>query len=330
VIKIINPRAKLTDDLFSASIKKMGTRDGYGHALLELAREDPRIVALTADLPESTRVLAFKKEFPDRFFDTGVAEQNMVGIAAGLALEGKIPFAASFGVFSPALTWGQIRLSVCYNDANAKIAASHTGTTTGADGASHQATEDIAIMRCLPNMIVLVPCDYLDTKKATIAAAEYKGPVYLRFGRDKVAAITTEQTPFKIGRAEVFREGKDITLVACGIMVYEALKAAAELDKEGISARVINNHTIKPLDKETILEAAKETGAFVTAEEHQIMGGMGSAVTEFLAAHHPIPVEMVGLKDTFGESGSPKELMEKYGLTSKNIVEAAQRVLKRK
>ncbi len=300
------------------------TREGFGKALVELGEKNKNVVALCADLEESMHVADFHKKFSERFVEVGVAEQNMIGVAAGLALSGKIPFAASFAVFSPGRTWDQIRVSVAYSQANVKIVGGHSGITVGADGASHQALEDIGIMRVLPNMIVIVPCDYIEAQKATFAAALHKGPVYLRLGREKVPIITDIKSKFNIGKAEIFKEGKDITIIACGIMVNEALEAAKELEKEEISAEVINCHTIKPLDKKTIVASAKKTGKVITAEEHQINCGLGSAIAELLSEEHPVPIRMIGVKDTFGESGKPEELKKKYGLSSDFLIKTAK------
>ncbi|OIO86982.1 MAG: transketolase [Candidatus Aquicultor secundus] len=297
---------------------------------MELGEYNQDVVVLSADLTESTRTLEFSKKYPGRFIEAGVAEQNMAGMAAGLAFEGKIPFAGSFSVFSPGRNWDQIRVSICYSNANVKIAGSHAGLVTGEDGATHQALEDIAITRCLPNMVVLVPCDALEAKKATVAAALYKGPVYLRLAREKTAVVTTFETPFEIGKALVLREGDDAAIIACGTMVYPALEAAESLAAEGYSVCVINNPSIKPLDTETIVAAAVQTGAIVTAEEHQINGGLGGAVAEVLARNAPVPQEMVAVNDTFGESGRPKELLAKYGLTPWHIVDAVKRAVGRK
>ncbi|MHB8841706.1 MAG: transketolase family protein [Candidatus Aquicultor sp.] len=311
-------------------MKKAATRDGYGQGLMELGEYNQDVVVLSADLTESTRTLEFSKKYPGRFIEAGVAEQNMAGMAAGLAFEGKIPFASSFSVFSPGRNWDQIRVSICYSRANVKIAGSHAGLVTGEDGATHQALEDIAITRCLPNMVVLVPCDVLEAKKATVAASLYKGPVYLRFAREKVPVITTFETPFEIGKALVLREGDDAAIIACGTMVYPALEAAESLAAEGYSVRVINNPSIKPLDTGTIVAAALQTGAIVTAEEHQINGGLGGAVAEVLAMNAPVPQEMVAVNDTFGESGRPKELLAKYGLTPEHIASAVKQAIGRK
>ena len=318
------------EPLFGDDVKKAATRDGYGQALLELAETDRDVVVLCADLTESTRTLEFSKRYPERFIEAGVAEQNMAGMAAGLAFEGKIPFVSSFAVFSPGRNWDQIRVSICYSKANVKIGGSHTGLTTGGDGATHQALEDIAMMRCLPNMVVLAPCDAVETRKATIAAARHKGPVYIRFAREKTPVFTTGKTPFEIGKAVALRDGSDATIIACGTMVYPALQACEELAARGLSVRVVDSPSIKPIDIETIVAAAKETGAIVTCEEHQIYGGLGGAVAEVLAARFPVPQEFVGVNDTFGESGEPQELWDKYGLTVEHIVEAVTKAVARK
>jgi len=324
----LNP--KLSQNLFKEDIEQEPTRFGFGRGLVEAGRENKEVVALCADLTESTKISDFKKEFPDRFIEVGIGEQNMASLASGLAAIGKIPFISSYAMFSPGRNWEQIRTTICYNDVNVKIAGAHSGVSVGPDGATHQAIEDIAITRVIPNMVVLAPCDSIETEKATIAAAKFKGPVYIRFAREKTPVFTTKETPFEIGRAEVFSEGKDVTIIACGPLVYEALKAAEKLFKEGIEAEVINNHTIKPMDKETILKSVKKTKCAVTVEEHQAFGGMGSAVCEILAQEFPIPVEIVGVKDRFGESGEPDELLKAFGLKSENIIEAVKRVISRK
>ena len=318
------------EPLFGDDIKKAATRDGYGQALLELAETDPDVVVLSGDLTESTRTLEFSKRYPERFIEAGVAEQNMAGMAAGLAFEGKIPFVSSFAVFSPGRNWDQIRVSICYSKANVKIGGSHTGLTTGGDGATHQALEDIAMMRCLPNMVVLAPCDAVETRKATIAAARHKGPVYIRFAREKTPVFTMGKTPFEIGKAVALRDGSDATIIACGTMVYPALRASEELAARGLSVRVVDSPSIKPIDIETIVAAAKDTGAIVTCEEHQIYGGLGGAVAEVLATRFPVPQEFVGVNDTFGESGEPRELWDKYGLTVEHIMEAVTKAVARK
>lgn len=320
----------INQNLFSKNVEQIPTRNGYGDGLLEVGRTNKSVVVLTGDLVESTRVLGFAKKYPERFIECGVAEQNMAGIAAGLALAGKIPFVSSYAVFSPGRNWDQFRVSTCLNKANVKIAGAHTGISVGPDGATHQALEDIAIMRVLPNMTVVVPCDYEETKKCTMAAVEFFGPFYFRFTREKTPVITTPKTPFAIGRAEIFRKGKDVSIISCGPLVYQSLVAAEELKKQGIDCEVINNHTIKPLDEKTLLASVKKTGSVVTVEEHQIMAGAGSAVCELLCKKYPIPVEMVGMNDSYGESGKPTELLEKYSMSVKAIKAAVKKVLTKK
>jgi transketolase len=306
------------------------TRNGYGDALVELGETKPEAVVLTADLSDSTKASGFQKKYPQRFFELGVAEQNLMGVAAGMALEGKISFVSSYATFSPGRSWDQLRVSVAYSKANVKIAGAHTGVSVGPDGATHQALEDIAITRVLPDLVVLAPCDYLETKKAVLAAADYVGPVYFRMTREKSPSFTLPETPFKIGKAEVFRDGSDVAVVACGPLLYNALLAAQDLEKEGISVMVINNHTIKPIDIETIVAAAQKCRAIVTVEEHQVSAGMGSAVCEVLAKNFPTPVEMVGMQDTFGESGTSEQLIEKYGMGKNSIINAIKKVIGRK
>ncbi len=307
------------------------TREGYGEGLLVAGLKNPQAVALTADLTESTKTSAFKAKFPNRFFNLGVAEQNLIGVAAGMALSGKIPFASSFAVFSPGRSWEQIRLSVCYQQANVKIVGTHAGVTTGPDGATHQALEDIAITRCLPNLTVISPCDYHQAIKATLAAAEHQGPVYLRLFRDKTAVMTAKSTEFVIGKAQIFQKGTDITLVSIGPLAFQALLAAENLQKERVSTEVINLHTIKPLDLVAVLKSVQKTNCLVTVEEHQVMGGMGSAVVEALAQAYAVPVtEMIGIKDSFGESGQAAELLQKFDLGASSIVQAAKKALSRK
>ncbi len=307
------------------------TRDGFGDALLELGEIDPRVVVLTADLADSTRVLPFAKQFPKRFFEIGIAEQNMMGVAAGLALSGEVPFVASFGVFNPGRNWDQLRVSVCFSQANVKIAGAHTGVSIGPDGATHQALEDLAITRVLPNLTVVVPCDYWETKKATLAGAAMTGPYYLRFGREKVPMLTSEDAPFVIGQAYVMRPGTDVTIIGCGSLLGEALEAAELLAQEHISVEVINSHTIKPLDTATLFSSLRKTGAAVTIEEHQRSGGLGSAVAESLMEHDVfVPLHRLGMPDTFGQSGQPAELLEYYGMTRSHIIAAIKQVLERK
>ncbi len=327
---MLNKRANLTKKLFKKSIDKSSTRAGYGDGLVEAGKKNNRIVALCCDLTDSTKTVVFKNEFPERYIEVGVAEQNMAGLAAGMALgAGKIPFISSYAVFSPGLNWSQIRVSICYSNANVKIAGAHAGISVGPDGATHQALEDIAITRVLPNMTVVVPCDYEETKKATMAIATKKGPCYMRFAREATPVMTTKTTPFKIGKAEIFKEGKDVTIIACGPLVYEALLAANELEKN-ISCEVINSHTIKPLDVKTIVNSVKKTGRVVTVEEHQITGGLGGAVAEALAEKYPAPMERVGMPDHFGESGKPEELLKKWGMDKDGIVKKVLKVVRGK
>lgn len=312
------------------NLEMIPTRNGYGEGLVVAGEKSDDVVVLCCDLTESTRSHLFKEAYPERFLEIGVAEQNMAGVAAGLALEGKHVFCSSYAVFNPGRNWDQVRVSVCYNQANVTIVGAHAGISVGPDGATHQALEDIAITRVLPHMTVVAPCDYHEAKKATIALAKLGGPSYLRFARNKTPVFTTPKTKFKIGRAEVFRKGKDVSIIACGPIVYEALAAAEKLAKRGIRAEVINSHTIKPLDEKTIVATARKTGAVVTAEEHQVHGGLGSAVAEVLSRKRPTPIEFVGMPDSFGESGEPEQLLEKYGMTHKDIMKAVTRVLKRK
>jgi len=307
------------------------SRDGYGLGMVDLAEKDKRVVVLGADLTASTRANWFKDKFPDRFFSIGIAEANMVNVAAGLSLVGKIPFVCTYGVFVAGRAWDQVRTTVCYANLNVKLGGAHGGISVGPDGATHQALEDIALMRCLPNMTVVVPCDALETRKATVAIGKMHGPAYVRFGREPIPVITDEKTPFTLGKAETFRDGSDLSIIACGYMVGEALNAAETLAKEDkVGARVINLHTIKPIDRAAIAKAAAETGAIVTAEEHQVMGGFGSAVAEVAAQECPVPMRMVGIQDRFGESGEPEELLEAFGCCARSIVAAAREVLKQK
>lgn len=306
------------------------TRSGFGDGLLEAGRNNPDIVALCSDLTDSVKMGGFKKEFPDRFFQTGIAEANMIGIASGLAISGKIPYASSFSAFATGRVYDQIRQSVAYSDANVKICGSHAGVTLGEDGATHQILEDIGLMRMMPNMVVINPCDYNQTKQATIAIANYKGPVYLRFGRPKVPIFISEDTPFEIGKALMINEGKDVTIIATGHLVWEAIQAAEKLEGMGIDAEVINIHTIKPLDTEAILKSVEKTGCVVSCEEHQFNGGLNDAVSQLLSRSMPRPIEYIGVEDSFGESGTPEELMVKYKLKSDNIIEAAKKAISRK
>lgn len=327
---MINKQAYLNPKVFDPDVELIPSRNGFGEGLVMAGEENEQVVALCADLTESTRILPFAQKFPNRFIQVGVAEQNLATVGAGLAHEGKIPFVSSYATFSPGRNWEQIRTTICYNDVPVKIVGSHAGVTVGPDGATHQALEDMALMRSLPNMIVVSPTDAIEARKVTLALARLPKPAYIRLSRDKVPVVTTNQTPFEIGKAEVFYEGSDVAVVATGQMVYRALLAAKELEGKNISVRVINCHTIKPIDVETIVKAARECGAIVTAEEHQITGGLGGAVAEVLSQNYPVPLKIVGVEDRFGESGEPNELMEKFGLTEAHIVKAITAVLKMK
>ncbi len=350
---MLNPEVKLSDKIFSGDIPQAPNRNGFGDGLVMAGEENKNVVVVCADLTESTRSEAFAKKFPERFFECGVAEQNMATIAAGLGVSGKIPFISSYATFSPGRNYEQIRTTIAYNDSNVKIAGHHAGISTGPDGATHQATEDIAIMRAMPNMRVMVPCDAIEARKATLAAAKLWGPVYLRFQREKSAVFTTEETPFTPGRAEILWQSgsthsrnsgqagflrprseqakkPQVLIIGCGPILYTALLAARDLEKEKIGIVVLNSHTVKPLDEEKIVELAKKIGAVVTVEEHQISGGLGGAVAEALARQYPTPIEFVGLHNVFGESGSPAQLLEKYGLGVKDIKEAVKKVIRRK
>ena len=327
---MINDKMYLNPKLFDEDIEQTPSRDGFGEGLVLAGEEDKNVVALCADLTESTRMEAFKLKFPERFIEVGVAEQNLVTVASGMAAVGKIPFTSSYATFSPGRNWEQVRTTICYNVQPVKIIGSHAGISVGPDGATHQALEDIAIMRALPNMVVICPADSIEARKATQAIAHTKEPTYLRLSRDKVPTITTNQTPFEIGKAQVLTEGRDVTIIACGQMVYYSLLAVKVLKEKNISVRVINMHTIKPLDKKVVIEAADETGAIVTVEEHQIHGGLGSAVAEVVSQEFPVPIKIIGIEDRFGESGAPTELLEKFGLTKEAIIKGVTTVIRMK
>lgn len=322
--------ASLVSDLFSAEINQVPIRNGYGEGLVVLGKENPNVVALCCDLVESTKTAEFAKMFPDRYVEVGVAEQNMAGLAAGMAHEGKIPFCTSYATFSPGRNWDQIRVSICYSGNNVKIIGSHAGISVGPDGATHQAMEDIAITRVLPRMTVLVPCDAIEARKMTIAAGRFNGPVYIRLAREKTPQFTTEETPFEIGKAAIFRSGKDVTIAAAGPQVYYALQAAEKLAKEKIDCEVINVGSVKPLDTAALIKSVKKSNCIVTAEEHQVTGGVGSAVAEALSLSYPVPQEYVGMPDHFGESGEPNELIAKWGMDTNAIYRAVKKVIKRK
>ena len=335
---MLNPELHLREDLFEATAQA-ATRDGFGKGLVEAADADPRVIALSADLTESTRTEEFKKKYPERFIEVGVAEQNMASLGAGFAEAGKIPFITSYAAFNPGRNNEQIRTTISLNNVPVKVCGMHAGVSVGPDGATHQALEDIALMRVQPNMTVIVACDAEEARKATIASAKTDGPVYLRFGREKTPVMTTAETPFEIGKANVFylspsTEGgltsSTVAIFATGALLHNALVAARDLEKEGIAATVINVHTIKPLDRETIIREAKNAGAVVTVEEHQIAGGLGGAIAELLASDFPLPIEFIGVHDRFGQSGEPKELIEHYGMGVSHIIEAVKKVISRK
>lgn len=327
----LNKAAFLARNLLDrTTVKQIPTRFGFGEGLVEAGRNDPRVVALCADLTESTKVSDFKKAFPDRFIQMGIYEQAMAAIGAGLALAGKIPFIASYAAFSPGRNWEQIKTCACIQNANLKIAGAHAGVSVGPDGGTHQMLEDIILTRVLPNMNVIVPCDALESRKATVFAAKFVGPVFIRLAREKTPIMTTAKTPFKFGRAETYRFGDDVTVFAAGPILYEALVAAEALANKGIETRVVNMHTVKPLDRAAVVKAAKETGAIVTAEEAQAVGGLGGCVAEALGDTVPVPLERVGVQDRFGESGTPDECMEGFGLTAPYIAMAIERAFKRK
>ena len=327
---MIEPALHLNPNLLKPEVGLEPIRAGFGRGLLEAGHADKNVVALCADLTDSTKMDAFAKSYPERFVEIGIAEQNLVTVAAGMALTGKVPFVSSYAAFSPGRNWEQIRTTICLNETNVKIVGSHAGLMTGTDGATHQMLEDITLMRVLPHMTVVVPCDAVEAEKATRALASMVGPGYLRLARDKTAQVTTEETPFSLNKANVLRTGKDVTIVACGVLVYEALMAAETLAKAGIEAEVINAAVIKPLDVTTILASARKTGAVLTAEEGQVAGGLGSAVAEVLGEQLPTPLIRVGMLDHFGESGTPAELLDHYGLTAPHLVKHTTQLIGRK
>lgn len=336
---MVNPKIYLSPKLFDKDIAQLPTRQGYGEGLVIAGEKDERVIVLCADLTESTKSSLFKEKFPERFVEVGVAEQLLATAAAGMANYGKIPFISSYAAFSPGRNWEQIRTTVALNDVPVKIAGAHAGVSVGPDGATHQMLEDIAMMRVMPNMIVIVPADSIEARKATVTAAFNGKPTYIRLAREATPVFTTKETPFEIGEAEVLwdpsassgRGGNPrVGIIACGPLVYEALLAAKELEENGVESIVINNHTIKPMDERTIIRVAKLAGCVVAVEEHQISGGMGSAVAEILSRNFPVPIEYIGMGDSFGESGEPDELLEKYGMKAHHIVEAAKQAIKRK
>lgn len=317
----------LIDNIHDKDITQEPIRKGFGRGLLEAGKKDENVVAACADLTESTQMHLFKEEFPDRFVEIGVAEQNLVTVGSGLAALGKIPFVSSYAAFSPGRNWEQIRTTICLNNQPVKVVGSHAGVSVGPDGATHQMLEDIALMRVLPNMVVVSPCDSVEAEKATLALAEDSRPAYLRLAREATPVITTKDTPFQIGKAYVYAEGSDVTIVATGTMTYQAMAAAESLFKDGIDAEVVHVPTIKPLDNVTILKSVQKTGRVITVEEAQINGGLGGAVAELLSEEHPVPLKRIGMKDRFGESGKPEELLHHFGLTHKHIAMAAHHIM---
>lgn len=327
---MLNPLAHLAPNTLSADVALKPTRDGYGSGIVAAAKIDPRILVMCADLTDSTRNADFKKTFPERFVQAGIHEQFLAAGAAGMALAGKIPFITSYAMFCPGRAWEQVRTTIALSRTNVKIVGSHAGVSVGPDGATHQAIEDIAIMRVIPGMTIVSPCDAVSAHKAVLAAAKWEGPIYLRFAREKTPVFTTNETPFEIGRSVTLREGTDLAIIGCGPLLHNALLAAEKLSAEGIECRVIDMHTIKPLDEEAISMAAAECGAVVSVEEHQIAGGLGGAIAEFLAKHHPVPQEFIGVHDRFGESGEPNELIEHFSMGVTHIIEACKKVIARK
>lgn len=331
---MLNQNLKLNTKIFNESVEKKSTRQGFGDGLLKAGENNDKIVTLCADLTESTKVNLFKERFPERFIEVGVAEQNLASIASGIASMGKIPFIASYAMFSPGRNWEQIRTTICYNNQPVKIIGSHSGISVGADGGSHQALEDIAITRVIPNLVVISPCDFMEAKKATIACSKTKDPTYIRLDRNETPLITTMETPFEIGKAQIVFTPEiglaHVGIIATGPILYRAIIVAHELEKKGIKVKVMNLSTIKPLDEEAVVVLARETRAIVTIEDHQIAGGMGSAIAECLAQNYIVPIEFVGIQNKFGQSGTPEELEKFYGLESIDIIRAVEKVLKRK
>ena len=326
---MLNQNVKLNSKVFDTDVEQSPIRKGFGEGLLQSGKQNEQVVALCADLTESTQMHLFKKDFPNRFIEIGVAEQNLASVASGMAAMGKIPFISSYAMFSPGRNWEQIRTTICYNDRKVIIAGSHAGVSVGPDGGTHQAIEDIAITRVIPNMCVITPCDALEAFKATVASIAWKTPVYIRLAREKTPIITTSETPFIIGKSQVFwqSENPKVTIFACGALVHNALIASKELEKENIGSVVVNMATIKPLDTDSVIENAKKTGRVVTVEEHQVAGGMGSAIAECLAENYPVPIRFIGVRDKFGQSGKPAELLKEYKLDTTDIIRAAKSLL---
>ena len=331
---MLNSKLFLNEKIFDSDVKQVPIRNGFGEGFVEAAQKNSQIVGLCADLTESTRMEGFAKKFPERFIEVGITEQNLASVASGMAAMGKIPFISSYAAFSPGRNWEQIRTTICYNDVPVKIVGSHAGLTVGPDGGTHQALEDIALMRVLPNMQVICPCDVHEAKKATLEMAQTKVPTYIRLAREKSPVITTPQTPFEIGKAQTFFESKgdtvDVGIIACGSLVYQAIQAAQKLDDEGIKVIVLNMATIKPLDTDALEIITRKARALVTVEEHQVAGGLGSAISEYVVSHNPVPIEFIGVKDTFGQSGTPGELLDFYNLNQGAIEQAVYKILSRK
>ncbi|HNW71636.1 MAG TPA: transketolase C-terminal domain-containing protein [Candidatus Paceibacterota bacterium] len=331
---MLNPKLKLNTKIFNADVENISTRKGFGSGLIKVGEINKNVVGLCADLTESTQMNLFAERFPERFIEVGVAEQNLVTVASGMSAMGKIPFCASYAMFSPGRNWEQIRTTIAYNDRKVVIVGSHAGVSVGADGGSHQALEDIALMRVIPNMDVISPCDFIEAKKATIALSKTKEPAYLRLSREKTPVITTEETPFEIGKSEIYWIPDvglaDVGIIATGSLLYQAIISAKELEAEGIKTKVMNLSSIKPIDKDAIIALAKETKRIVTVEEHQVAGGMGSAVSEILSQHYPVPIEFIGVQDKFGQSGTSKELIEHYGMDKDSIKQIVRKILNRK
>lgn len=330
---MISKKLKLNSNLFNKDVELVPIRKGFGEGLLILGEENKDVVGLCADLTDSTYMNLFRKKFPERFVEIGVAEQNLATVASGMSAMGKIPFISSYATFSPGRNWEQIRTTICYNNRKVIVVGSHGGVSVGPDGGSHQALEDMAIMRVLPNMTVISPCDYIEARKATIASLKYPGPIYIRLAREKTEVITTEETPFEIGKAEVFCEqegNSEATIIVTGALVFRALNVAKKLEGDGIKIEVVNIHTVKPLDENVLLEKAKKSGAFVTVEEHQVSGGLGSAVSEFISKNHPVPIEFIGVQNKFGQTGKPEELISFFGMDEVSIEKAVRKVISRK
>lgn len=331
---MLNSKLFLNEKVFDADVEQIPIRNGFGEGLIEAAQKDSRIVGLCADLTESTRMEGFAKAFPDRFVEVGITEQNLASVASGMAAMGKIPFISSYAAFSPGRNWEQIRTTICYNDVPVKIVGSHAGLTVGPDGGTHQALEDIALMRVIPNMQVMCPCDVHEAKKATLQMAQTKSPTYIRLAREKSPVITTPQTPFEIGKAQIFFQSKgdtmDVGIITCGSLVYQALQAAQKLDEDGVKVIVLHMATIKPLDTNALDMITRQARALVTVEEHQIAGGLGGAVAEYVVSHNPVPMEFIGVKNSFGQSGKPSELLDFYNLNQSAIEQAVYKILSRK